>query len=240
MPFWSIFLLPEDLKESKERLSSENDGLSKTIARKERLQEEAVVRATLAESSLTTLQSAVSTHKARLKEAEDAAQLAEEARVKAESEYQALRLGMKSMADGWRAELEWLRTDLAKVEAKHQRDLDESKLKHATRASLPSLHGGRRRRRGVFAGGGGALTPPRSFHKVTKLFKAKETAHIDVQATVGKIQAALKQTERSVQGLNEQFAGRALASQQDEELLRRCQGLEQEFTRLRRLMREHA
>lgn len=75
---------------------------------------------------------------------------------------------------------------------------------------------------------------------MTKLFKAKETAHIDVQATVGKIQAALKQTERSVQGLNEQFAGRALASQQDEELLRRCQGLEQEFTRLRRLMREHA
>ncbi|KAL8280937.1 hypothetical protein RQP46_006616 [Phenoliferia psychrophenolica] len=201
----------EDLKESKERLSSENEGLSKTISRKERLQEEAVGRASVAETSLSALQTthsaAVSSHRTRLKEVEDASATAEEARQKAESEYQALRLGMKSMAEGWKADLDWLRADLVKLEAKHQRDLDEAKLKH---------------------------------QELTKLFEGKEAENLDIKTNVAKIQVALKSTERTIAELMERFEeGVGAPRSQDDDTLKRCQDLEAEFRRMRRLMREH-
>ncbi|KAK4700281.1 hypothetical protein P7C70_g5968, partial [Phenoliferia sp. Uapishka_3] len=202
----------EDLTESKDRLSTENEQLTKTINRKERLQSESTSRALLAETSLSALQKshqeAVSTHNARLKEAEDKAEEAEGARWKAESEYGSLREGMKSMAEGWKADLDWLKEDLKKLQEKHGRELDEAKLKHMA---------------------------------LTKLFKAKEAEHVDVKSTINIIQASLKTTERTIAELSERFEGSStgVAFANDEEALRRCQELEGEFRRLRRLMRDH-
>ncbi|KAM0752366.1 hypothetical protein T439DRAFT_324444 [Meredithblackwellia eburnea MCA 4105] len=201
----------DDLKDAKERLSADYEGLNKMISRKERLTEEAVGRANVAESALSTLQAkhqeALSAHKNRIKEMEESTLLAEEARAKAESEHQALRLGMKSMAEGWKAELDWLKADLVKLEAKHQRELDETKLKHST---------------------------------LTKLFKAKEAEHGNVKATINKMQMSLKQTEKTIEELKEQFAGRLQVAANEDESLKRCLQLETEFQRLRRLMREHS
>ncbi|GAA6043800.1 hypothetical protein JCM8097_007716 [Rhodosporidiobolus ruineniae] len=132
----------EDLKETKERLSLEIDGLNRQITRKERLQEEALGRARVAEASLATLQTehrALQTsQKEKIRTLEEAARKAEEAKTKADREYGSLRDGLRTMSEGWRDDLKWLKEDLAKSE----REL-ESKASHltkllSTRASLDS------------------------------------------------------------------------------------------------------
>ncbi len=55
-----VWIDADDLKETKDRLSSEIEGLHKMLARKERNQEEALGRARVAEGALATLQT---THK---------------------------------------------------------------------------------------------------------------------------------------------------------------------------------
>lgn len=91
----------DDLKETKERLSTEIEGLNRSLARKERLQEEALGRARVAEASLGELQqthrAAVSSHKGKMKELEEGKHRSDEARAKAESEYGALSRGMKQV-----------------------------------------------------------------------------------------------------------------------------------------------
>lgn len=108
------------------------------ISRKERLLDEGLTRIKLAESALKGLQSThlvvVAEQKDRLQALEDEKRLAEEARAKAESEYESLRGGMKSMSDGWRTELEWIKTDVRRAQTTHERELDEARQKHSTRA----------------------------------------------------------------------------------------------------------
>ncbi|KWU43043.1 hypothetical protein RHOSPDRAFT_29827 [Rhodotorula sp. JG-1b] len=114
----------EDLRETKERLSSEIQGLNRQLARKERLQDEALARARAAEASLATVQKELAdlkaTVKSRMKELEEGAKRAEEAKVKTEREYTALRDGLRTMQDGWRDDLRWLKDDLKRS----QRELD--------------------------------------------------------------------------------------------------------------------
>lgn len=136
----------EDLRETKERLSSEIQGLNRQLARKERLQDEALARARAAEASLATVQKELAdlkaTVKSRMKELEEGAKRAEEAKVRTEREYTALRDGLRygasafglhhlastdeypdarrTMQDGWRDDLRWLKDDLKRT----QRELD--------------------------------------------------------------------------------------------------------------------
>ncbi|KAG0657157.1 hypothetical protein C6P46_006654 [Rhodotorula mucilaginosa] len=134
----------EDLRETKERLSSEIQGLNRQLARKERLQDEALARARAAEASLATAQKELTdlkaTVKSRMKELEEGAKRAEEAKVKTEREYTALRDGLRTMQDGWRDDLRWLKDDLKRT----QRELDTktstiTKLL-AEREGIASLH----------------------------------------------------------------------------------------------------
>lgn len=134
----------EDLRETKERLSSEIQGLNRQLARKERLQDEALARARAAEASLTTVQKELAdlkaTVKSRMKELEEGAKRAEEAKVRTEREYTALRDGLRTMQDGWRDDLRWLKDDLKRT----QRELDTktstiTKLL-AEREGVASLH----------------------------------------------------------------------------------------------------
>ncbi|GAA5843887.1 hypothetical protein JCM11251_003544 [Rhodosporidiobolus azoricus] len=132
----------EDLKETKERLTSEIEGLNRQIARKERLQEEALGRARVAESALEKLQvehrMLQTSQKERIRQLEEAAKKAEETKTKTDREYTSLRDGMKTMSEGWRSDLKWLREDLAKSEKELETKASSlTKLLH-TRESLQS------------------------------------------------------------------------------------------------------
>lgn len=127
----------EDLKETKERLNMEIESLTRQLTRRERTGEETLTRARTAESSLTSLREEyktyVSTHKSRNKELEESEKKAREEKQRLEGEYAALREGMKSMSEGWKRDLEWLKQSLSKSEK-------ELETKSNARASLFSLH----------------------------------------------------------------------------------------------------
>ncbi|GJN89017.1 hypothetical protein Rhopal_001988-T1 [Rhodotorula paludigena] len=122
LPFTSSFLnireIAEDLKETKERLTSEIEALTRQITRKERLQEEALARARMAEGALAALQKEHGDFKSgvkrKVKELEDGAKMAEETKTRTEREYLALRDGVRVMQDGWKEDLRWLRDDLSR------------------------------------------------------------------------------------------------------------------------------
>ncbi|GAA5876698.1 hypothetical protein JCM3774_005917 [Rhodotorula dairenensis] len=109
----------EDLRDTKERLSSEIEGLNRQLTRKERLQDEALARARTAEASLSAvtkeLSDLKSTVKSRMKELEERAKRADEVKVKTEREYMALVDGLRAMQDGWRDDLRWLKNDLERT-----------------------------------------------------------------------------------------------------------------------------
>ncbi|GAA5946167.1 hypothetical protein JCM3775_006303 [Rhodotorula graminis] len=123
----------EDLKETKDRLSSEIDGLNRQLARKERLQDEALTRARTAEGALQVLQKQHSELergvKGRMKELEEGAKKAEDAKVRSEREYAGLRDGLRTMQEGWKDDLRWIREDLA-------RSQKELEVKSSTIATL--------------------------------------------------------------------------------------------------------
>jgi septal ring factor EnvC (AmiA/AmiB activator) len=91
--------LAEDLKETRDRLTSEIDGLNRQITRKERMQEEALGRARTAEKTLgevqTELREVKASQKEKIKALEEGAKRSEEMRGKAEREYASLREGIK-------------------------------------------------------------------------------------------------------------------------------------------------
>lgn len=89
----------DDLLETKSRMTAEIDGLNRSLARKERMQEEALGRARVAEAALADLQQAhrvlTISSKSKIKELEAAKQRSEEAKAQADSAYGALSRGMK-------------------------------------------------------------------------------------------------------------------------------------------------
>ncbi|GAA5964394.1 hypothetical protein JCM3765_006402 [Sporobolomyces pararoseus] len=110
----------EDLKETKERLNTEIESLTRQLNRRERTTEETLSRARLAEASLATLQTEhktyVSTHKSRTKELEENEKKSREELKRVEMEYENLRDGMRSMQNGWKRDLEWLKQSLGTKE----------------------------------------------------------------------------------------------------------------------------
>ena len=128
-----------DLSDGKERLKLENEGLSKMLARKERLLDETVARARASEAQQDGNRKAVLEHGKRAKELEAAYALAEERMYKAESEYNALRKSFGSITSGFRSELSDLRTIILGMEQKYATDLAEAKAKHQASASLAYL-----------------------------------------------------------------------------------------------------
>lgn len=89
----------DDLQETKARLLAEIDSLDRTLSRKERMQDEALGRARVAEAALADLQQAhrvlTMSSKSKIKELEAAKQRSDEARAQADSAYGALSRGMK-------------------------------------------------------------------------------------------------------------------------------------------------
>ncbi|KAG6332452.1 hypothetical protein ID866_6636 [Astraeus odoratus] len=124
----------EDLKESRERLRLENEGLNNVVARKERLLQEVLERARKAEAEAATLKSQLKTETATSKKAlrEMEATLAESTTLsqKSEREYITLRDSIKSMTDSWKHDTDRLRDEMRKREDKLKKEAESAGKKY--------------------------------------------------------------------------------------------------------------
>ncbi|KAJ7880006.1 hypothetical protein B0H14DRAFT_2708232 [Mycena olivaceomarginata] len=112
----------EDLKEGRERLRLENEGLNNVVARKERLLQEVLERARKAEAEAaalkTQLKSETSTSKKAVREMEAALAESTALSQKSEREYITLRDSIKGLVEGFKGDADRLRAEMTKREAK--------------------------------------------------------------------------------------------------------------------------
>jgi len=118
----------EDLKEGRERLRLENEGLNNVVARKERLLQEVLERARKAEAEAATLKSQLKTEtttsKRSLREMEAALAESTTLSQKSEREYITLRDSIKSMTESWKHETDRLRDEMRKREDKVKKEAE--------------------------------------------------------------------------------------------------------------------
>ncbi|GJJ11307.1 hypothetical protein Clacol_005539 [Clathrus columnatus] len=110
----------EDLKEGRERLRLENEGLNNVVARKERLLQEVLERARKAESEAhtykTQLKQETTSAKKSLREMESSLAESTALSVKSEREYITLRESIKHLTEGWKADLVRIKEDTQRKE----------------------------------------------------------------------------------------------------------------------------
>ncbi|POW08807.1 hypothetical protein PSTT_07317, partial [Puccinia striiformis] len=63
-------------------------------------------------------------------------------RDRAESQYEAVRSGVKSLSEGWKRDVTTLKQDISRLEEKHRKEMDESRLKYNTLAKLHASRSG--------------------------------------------------------------------------------------------------
>ncbi|KIY49933.1 hypothetical protein FISHEDRAFT_65051 [Fistulina hepatica ATCC 64428] len=144
----------EDLREGRERLRLENEGLNNVVARKERLLQEVLERARKAEAEVATLKSQFKAEtmasKKSIREMETALAESTALSQKSEREYLALRDSLKSMSEVWKRDIDRLRDEMRKREerckvdtdgiaAKYKRLLQEHKAAEAVRKQVIQL-----------------------------------------------------------------------------------------------------
>ncbi|KDR80838.1 hypothetical protein GALMADRAFT_241310 [Galerina marginata CBS 339.88] len=116
----------EDLKEGRERLRLENEGLNNVVARKERLLQEVLERARKAEAEAAALKAQLktetSTSKKTIREMESALSESTALSQKSEREYITLRDGLKGMSESWKQDTDRLREEMRKREEKLQNE----------------------------------------------------------------------------------------------------------------------
>ncbi|KII85969.1 hypothetical protein PLICRDRAFT_165559 [Plicaturopsis crispa FD-325 SS-3] len=124
----------EDLKEGRERLRLENEGLNNVVARKERLLQEVLERARKAEAEAAALKSQLksetSVSKKSLREMETALAESTALSQKSEREYITLRDSIKGMVEGWKSDTDKLRDEMRKREEKIRREAEEVGTKY--------------------------------------------------------------------------------------------------------------
>lgn len=110
----------EDLKEGRERLRLENEGLNNVVARKERLLQEVLERARKAETEAASLKAQLKSestaNKKSIRDMEHALSESTALSQKSEREYITLRDSLKSMTESWKLDAERLREEMTKRE----------------------------------------------------------------------------------------------------------------------------
>ncbi|KAJ7504232.1 hypothetical protein B0H11DRAFT_1981302 [Mycena galericulata] len=110
----------EDLKEGRERLRLENEGLNNVVARKERLLQEVLDRARKAEAEAAALKSQLKTEtttsKKSLRDMEAALAESSALSQKSEREYVTLRDSIKGLVEGFKSDTARLREEMTKRE----------------------------------------------------------------------------------------------------------------------------
>ncbi|GBE89524.1 hypothetical protein SCP_1601860 [Sparassis crispa] len=119
----------EDLKEVRERLRMENEGLNNVVARKERLLQETLERARKAEADIislkTQLKSETTNSKKSLRDTEAALVESTARSQKAEREYIVLRDSFKGLVESFQSDTEALQEEMRKREEKVKREAEE-------------------------------------------------------------------------------------------------------------------
>ncbi|THH27176.1 hypothetical protein EUX98_g7007 [Antrodiella citrinella] len=112
----------EDLKEVRERLRLENEGLNNVVARKERLLQEVLDRARRAEAEVVSLKSQLkqetTSSKKSIRDMESSLTDSSARTLKAEREYITLRDSMKGLVEGFKTDAAALREEMRKREEK--------------------------------------------------------------------------------------------------------------------------
>ncbi|KAI0255974.1 hypothetical protein BJV78DRAFT_1118968 [Lactifluus subvellereus] len=125
----------EDLKEVRERLRLENEGLNNVVARKERLLQEVLERARKAEAEAVTLKAQLKAEtlssKKSLREMEASLTESTALSSKSEREYITLRDSLKGMKNAWRADVDSLREDMRKREERWRSEAEAAGKKYA-------------------------------------------------------------------------------------------------------------
>ncbi|KAH9995490.1 hypothetical protein BJV77DRAFT_1066218 [Russula vinacea] len=125
----------EDLKEVRERLRLENEGLNNVVARKERLLQEVLERARKAEAEAVALKAQLkaetTSSKKSLREMEAALAESTALSSKSEREYITLRDSLKGMKSAWRADVDSLREDMRKREERWRGEVETTGKKYA-------------------------------------------------------------------------------------------------------------
>ncbi|TCD69491.1 hypothetical protein EIP91_007421 [Steccherinum ochraceum] len=125
----------EDLKEVRERLRLENEGLNNVVARKERLLQEVLERARKAEAEVVLLKSSLknetTTSKKSIREMEASLVEASARTQKSEREYAALRDSFKGLVDGFKSDNAALREEMRKREEKVKTEAASAATKYS-------------------------------------------------------------------------------------------------------------
>ncbi|KAI0285758.1 hypothetical protein BGY98DRAFT_239665 [Russula aff. rugulosa BPL654] len=125
----------EDLKEVRERLRLENEGLNNVVSRKERLLQEVLDRARKAEAEATALKAQLkaetTSSKKSLREMETALAESTALSSKSEREYITLRESLKGMKSAWRADVDGIREDMRKREERWRSEAETTGKKYA-------------------------------------------------------------------------------------------------------------
>ncbi|KAH9940733.1 uncharacterized protein BXZ73DRAFT_42475 [Epithele typhae] len=124
----------EDLKEVRERLRLENEGLNNVVARKERLLQEVLERARKAEAEVITLKSSLknesSTSKKTIRDMETSLTEYTGRTQKAEREYTVLRDSIKDLVESFQKDALTLREEVKQREDKLKADAEEMGRKY--------------------------------------------------------------------------------------------------------------
>ncbi|KAF7308973.1 hypothetical protein MKEN_01098000 [Mycena kentingensis (nom. inval.)] len=112
----------EDLKEARERLRLENEGLNNVVARKERLLQEVLERARKAEAEAATLKAQLKTEttasKKAIREMESTVSECTTTAAKSEREYITMRDSIKGLVEGFKRDTDRLREEMTRREEK--------------------------------------------------------------------------------------------------------------------------
>ena len=137
----------EDLKEGRERLRLENEGLNNVVSRKERLLQELLDRARKAEAESATLKTQLKAEQAAAKKTSTSVTEAMDKSLKAQREYATLKESWDGLTVQWTDDVTSLREEMRKREESWKEEAQEMSVKYtalvklvkATSYVLPSL-----------------------------------------------------------------------------------------------------
>ncbi|THG96748.1 hypothetical protein EW026_g5144 [Hermanssonia centrifuga] len=203
----------EDLKEVRERLRLENEGLNNVVARKERLLQEVLERARKAEAEVVVLKSQLKTEtttsKKSLRDMEAALTESTARSQKCEREYITLRDSLKGLVESFKTDHENLREEMRKREEKMRKEAEEISKKY--KRLLDEVKKERE-------GGGQGM------NAIVKLKMESEKARHDVEEglkeEVGRLREEVDRSSKDSEGA-----------------IKTSKNLAEELARLRRLMR---
>ncbi|KAL0953914.1 hypothetical protein HGRIS_005080 [Hohenbuehelia grisea] len=128
--------LTEDLKEGRERLRLENEGLNNVVARKERLLQEVLERARKAEAEAAQLKaqlkSETSTSKRAMREMEATVAEATAVSSKSEREYLTLRDSVRGLVEGFKTDTDRLKEEVRRREERWRAEAESVGAKYRT------------------------------------------------------------------------------------------------------------